>query len=134
MQQSGYEVYESDIIEFLQKSNDKYSGISSLQVIEHLNFEYLNNFIKLAFDKIVVDGSIILETINPHSLYALSNFYQDPTHVKPLPPEMLQFLLEWHGFKEIKIIYSSLIPESLRIFAERKMNYQDYALVGYKKL
>ncbi|MBV6623528.1 MAG: methyltransferase domain-containing protein [Rivularia sp. (in: Bacteria)] len=134
LQQSGYEVYESDIIEFLQKSNDKYSGISSLQVVEHLNFEYLNNFIKLAFEKIVADGVIILETINPHSLYALSNFYQDPTHIKPLPPEMLQFLLEWHGFKEIKLIYSSLIPESLRIFAEPKMNYQDYALVGYKKL
>ncbi len=134
LQQSGYDVYQSDILQFLEKSTDKYSGISALQVVEHLNFEYLNSFLKIAFEKIVMDGVIILETINPHSLYALSNFYQDPTHIKPLPPEMLRFLLEWHGFKKVKIIYSSLIPESLRVFPEQRMNYQDYALVGYKKL
>ncbi|MGB6295166.1 MAG: methyltransferase domain-containing protein [Rivularia sp. (in: cyanobacteria)] len=133
LKQSGYDVYKSDIIDFLKKSNDKFSGISALQVLEHLNFEYLNSFLKLAFEKIVVDGVIILETINPHSLYGLSNFYQDPTHIKPLPPEMLIFLLEWHGFKEIKTIYSSLIPKTLHVFSEQIMHYQDYALVGYKK-
>lgn len=133
LKQSGCEVYQSDILEFLEKGTDRYSGISALQVIEHFSFEYLNNFIKIAFDKLVMDGVIILETINPHCLYALSNFYQDPTHIKPLPPEMLKFLLEWHGFKQVKIIYSSLIPESLRV-REQRMNYQDYALVGYKKL
>jgi len=134
LRKSEFDVYESDIVTFLENSNARYSGISALQVVEHLNREYINKFLSLSFEKLVVDGVIIIETVNPHSLYALSNFYQDPTHVKPLPPEMLRFLLEWHGFREVKIVYSSLIPESGRIFREQRMNYQDYAVVGYKKL
>ena len=134
LRKSGFDVYESDIINYLEKSQGKYSGISALQVIEHLNIEYINNFLNLSFERLAVDGVIIIETVNPHSLYGLSNFYQDSTHVKPLPPELMKFLLEWHGFKSVKIIYSSLIPDSARIFEDKRMNYQDYAAIGYKKL
>lgn len=134
LRKSGFDAYESDIINYLENYQGKCSGISALQVIEHLNIEYINNFLTLSFEKLVVDGVIIIETVNPHSLCGLSNFYQDSTHVKPLPPELLKFLLEWHGFKSVKIIYSSLIPDSARIFDDKRMNYQDYAAIGYKKL
>ncbi|MBW4609163.1 MAG: methyltransferase domain-containing protein [Hassallia sp. WJT32-NPBG1] len=134
LKNSGFNAYESDIVDYLEKTDEKFSGISALQVVEHLNIEYINIFLSLSFEKIVVDGVIIIETVNPHSLYGLSNFYQDSTHVKPLPPELLKFLLEWHGFKSVKIIYSSLIPKSARMFKDKRMNYQDYAVIGYKKL
>jgi O-antigen chain-terminating methyltransferase len=134
LKKCGFNVYDAEILNFLENTNGRYCGISALQVVEHLSIEDINRFLILAFEKLVTDGVIIIETVNPHSLYALSNFYQDSTHVKPLPPEMLKFLLEWHGFKAVKIIYSSLIPESARIFSEKRMNYQDYAVVGYKKL
>jgi len=133
LQKSRFEVYQSDIINFLKDREQNYCGISAFQVVEHLDIDYIKQFLKLSFDKLVDDGVIMIETINPHSLYALSNFYQDITHIKPLPPEMLQFLLEWHGFKGIKIIYSSPIPKTFRIFKDQKMNYQDYAVIGYKK-
>ncbi len=130
----GFDVYEADILDYLESHNEQYSGISAFQVVEHLNFEYIHKFLSVSFERLVNDGVIIIETVNPHSLYALSNFYQDPTHIKPIPPEMLKFILEWHGFKSIKIIYSSLIPESARIFKIPKVNYQDYAVLGYKKI
>ncbi|PMB12367.1 SAM-dependent methyltransferase [Fischerella thermalis CCMEE 5282] len=134
LKKCGFNVHNAEILNFLENTSERYCGISALQVAEHLSIEDIHRFLILAFEKLVTDGVIIIETVNPHSLYALSNFYQDSTHVKPLPPEMLKFLLEWHGFKAVKIIYSSLIPESARIFPEQRMNYQDYAVVGYKKL
>ncbi|BCX10608.1 MAG: hypothetical protein KatS3mg066_4467 [Fischerella sp.] len=134
LKKCGFNVHNAEILNFLENTSERYCGISALQVAEHLRIEDIHRFLILAFEKLVTDGVIIIETVNPHSLYALSNFYQDSTHVKPLPPEMLKFLLEWHGFKAVKIIYSSLIPESARIFPEQRMNYQDYAVVGYKKL
>lgn len=134
LRKSGFDVYQSDILAYLESHHEQYSGISAFQVVEHLNFQYIHNFLSISFEKLVNNGVIIIETVNPHSLYGLSNFYQDPTHIKPIPPEMLKFILEWHGFKSIKIIYSSLIPESARIFKTQKMNYQDYAVVGYKRI
>ncbi|MBN3881137.1 MULTISPECIES: methyltransferase domain-containing protein [unclassified Nostoc] len=134
LRKSGFDVYESDILAYLESHDEQYCGISAFQVVEHLNFQYIHKFLSISFEKLVNNGVIIIETVNPHSLYGLSNFYQDPTHIKPIPPEMLKFILEWHGFKSVKIIYSSLIPESVRIFKIQKMNYQDYAVVGYKRI
>jgi len=129
---NNYNVICSDILEFLETNNHQYCGISSLQVVEHLNFEYIEQFLEVSFKKLVSGGVLILETVNPHSLYALSNFHQDPTHINPIPPERLCFCLEWYGFENVKVIYSSLLPEPYRIFRDARMNYQDYAVVGYK--
>ncbi len=41
----------------------------------------------------------------------------------------MKFMLEWHGFEKVKIIYSSPIPKE---FKEPVMNYQDYAVFGKK--
>nr|WP_322664842.1 class I SAM-dependent methyltransferase [Dendronalium sp. ChiSLP03b] len=134
LKKGGFDVYEADILEYLESHHEQYSGISAFQVVEHLNIEYIHKFLSISFERLVNNGVIIIETVNPHSLYGLSNFYQDPTHIKPIPPEMLKFILEWHGFKKIEIIYSSLLPKVTRIFRDEKMNYQDYAVVGYKKI
>ncbi|WGV25483.1 class I SAM-dependent methyltransferase [Halotia branconii] len=131
---SGFDAHEADILDYLESHNEQYSGVSAFQVVEHLNFEYIHKFLSISFERLVNDGVIIIETVNPHNLYGLSNFYQDPTHIKPIPPEMLKFILEWHGFKKVKIVYSSLFPKTTRIFRDEKMNYQDYAVLGYKKI
>ena len=132
LQERNFMATQSDILEYLNGQTEKYSGISCLQVIEHLNFKYLRELLTVAHERIVIGGVIILETVNPHSLYALSNFYQDPTHINPLPPELVAFLLEWYGFHSVKIIYSSLLPEPLRLCNTDKMNYQDYAVIAYR--
>lgn len=133
LDQQGVTVKEADMLSWLQQSDQMYGGISALQVIEHLDSDYLMQFLNAAVSRLIPGGVMILETVNPHCPSALGNFYQDPTHVKPIPPELLQFLVTWNGLSDCKLTYSSLAPVSLRSFSEPRMNYQDYAVIGYKR-
>ena len=79
----------------------------SMKVIEHLEPDYLRNLVTEAY-RVLEDGApILLETINPLSLFALSNIYfLDVTHQKPLHPEYMRYLLESSGFTQVNILYS----------------------------
>ena len=127
----GYEVYNDNAVSFLEETKENFIGISAFQVVEHLEDNYLHKMIELSFLKIKSGGLIILETVNPYSLASLANFYLDETHKKPIPPNRLAFLLEWYGFKNVKIIYSALLPENYRNI-DVQYNYQDFAVIGEK--
>jgi len=133
LKERGFNVVKADILEYLSNTPHKFIGISSFQVIEHLEFDYIKKFIELAYNKIGHNGVIILESINPHCLYALSRFYLDTSHIRPYPPETIKFLLEWFGFKNVKIIFSAPVEERIRS-KDLFMNYQDYAVIGKKLL
>jgi len=132
LEHRGFEVYCGDANDFLKASEETYQGISALQVIEHFDHSYLKAFIKLVYDKLTDSGLIVLETINPHNPLAFGNFYIDATHKVPLPSELMVFLLQWYGFKNVKIVYSAPLPEQLRS-SDLRRNYHDYAVIGYKK-
>jgi O-antigen chain-terminating methyltransferase len=128
----GIDAVLSDVLEYLNVLEDNsLIGLSMFQVIEHLNFKHLNSILKTAFKKIAINGIIILESVNPHCPIAFGNFYLDPTHTRPYPPNLMKFMLEWHGFENVKTIYSSPIPKHL-YFKEPVMNYQAYAVLGKK--
>ena len=131
LKQKGLNVKNSDILEYLSNTNKNLMGISCFQVIEHLDITYLKKFIELAYKRIAEHGIIILESVNPHCPFALSRFYVDLTHIRPYPPETIKFLLEWYGFREVKIIFSAPVAENIRS-RELCMNYQDYAVIGRK--
>jgi len=131
LKQKGLNVKNSDILEYLSNTNKNLMGISCFQVIEHLDITYLKKFIELAYKRIAEHGIIILESVNPHCPFALSRFYVDLTHIRPYPPETIKFLLEWYGFREVKIIFSAPVAENIRS-RELCMNYQDYAVIGKK--
>ena len=42
--------------------------------------------------------------ITPDWKLNIDNFFDDPTHVRPYTKESLEFLLDSHGFKNIKIV------------------------------
>jgi O-antigen chain-terminating methyltransferase len=120
----------SDAFEYLKGLEDRsLIGLSMFQVIEHLDFKRINDILKTAFKKISPNGIIILESVNPYCPVALGNFYLDPNHIRPYAPDLMKFMLEWHGFEKVKIIYSSLIPNQ---FKKAVRNYQDYAVLGKK--
>ena len=49
---------------------------------------------------------IVLETINPACWYAFfSSYIRDLTHVRPVHPETLQYLLRASGFERVEIRY-----------------------------
>jgi len=132
-----------DAISFLQAQNDNsLIGITSFQVIEHFSPDYLLDFIKLSYQKTASGGVIILETVNPMSLFSLTHFWYDITHKTPIPPDVLKFYIESAGFQEVKPIFTSEVPEELKLQSNdentKKLNQilfgpQDYAIIGWKK-
>jgi O-antigen chain-terminating methyltransferase len=139
LREQGFDVICSDALSFLRTATETFSGISALQFIEHVDVGYATEFINRAFQALAVNGVLVIETVNPHSPYAMANFFQDMTHLKPYPPEMMQFLLEWHGFEDVTVVYSSPAPKWARVLTDQrdgpdvKTYYQDYAVIGYKK-
>jgi hypothetical protein len=96
----------------------------------------------------------VLETINPACWYAFfSSYIRDITHVRPLHPDTLQYLVTASGFQKVSVRYTAPFPEPSKlqtvlsspgrldsvesVFNEnvRKLNdllftYLDYAAIG----
>ena len=61
-----------------------------IQVIEHLSPQHVIDFVALAAEKLRPGGKVVLETVNPASLYTYARaFWVDPDHVRPVHPELL---------------------------------------------
>jgi O-antigen chain-terminating methyltransferase len=96
----------------LEKDSDSLGGVFSAQVIEHFEPDYLKDVVAEAYRVLKAGGPILLETVNPLSLFALSNIYfLDVTHQKPLHPEYMRYLLESCGFSDVEIIYPDELAE-----------------------
>ena len=127
------------------------SLVSMFHVAEHLNFETLADVIRAAYLAIIPGGSLIIETPNPTNLLVgAASFYLDPTHLKPIHPSLLQFLVEELGFQTSGIHYLNpggdaplAVPKSLRdepegvrlvqILNEMFFSPQDFAIVATKQ-
>jgi O-antigen chain-terminating methyltransferase len=111
--EKGLDCRKGDILEALAEGqDDNLGGIFSSQVIEHLPPSHLKKLIELAYSKLASGGHLVLETINPASVFALVQiFFLDLTHQKPIHPQTLKFLLESTGFENVEIKYSSPLEQ-----------------------
>jgi len=58
----------------------------------------------------------VLETINPACWYAFfSSYIRDITHVRPVHPETLQYLLRASGFERVEIRYREPLPDHMKL-------------------
>ena len=109
-------------------ADESLGGLIAVQVIEHLQPSYLTEMLGLAFDKVRPGGRLVLETINPACWVAFfESFIRDLTHVKPIHPETLQYLLQASGFANVEIVYRAPIaPDGrLRRVASRPEHFGD---------
>lgn len=128
-----------DAIEQLTKLPDESQAIvTAFHVVEHIKFEQLVSLISNALRVLMPGGLLIMETPNPENLVvATRNFYLDPTHQKPLPPSLLEFLTEFHGFSRTKTIRLQQNP-NLETTPNPTLNdviegaSPDYAVIGQK--
>jgi len=89
-----------------------------IQVIEHLSPQHVIDFVELAADKLRPGGKVVLETVNPASLYTYAHaFWVDPDHVRPVHPRFLEFLFREAGFARIAIEYRSPVADIERLVA-----------------
>jgi len=102
-----------DILEKLaEQENDSLGGVFSSQVVEHLPPDYLRSLIQVAHLKLAPGGTLVLETVNPTSVFALVEIYLlDLSHEKPLHPQALKYLVESAGFKEAEVLFSEPLKE-----------------------
>jgi SAM-dependent methyltransferase len=118
---AGFDATLADALEFL----DDYAGppprvVSAVQVIEHLPKDRWLRFFELARRRIAPGGSLLVETINPLNLDALtSSFFADVTHTWPAHPEVARLMAEHAGFARSDIVF---------VNDDHRGNGQDFAL------
>jgi glycosyltransferase involved in cell wall biosynthesis/SAM-dependent methyltransferase len=152
----GLKVDHGDAIAYLRNIRPgSLGGIMASQVVEHLAPRALVEFLGVARRAVRGGGILIMETINPQSLFALSNWYvMDLTHAQPLHPHTLSFIAEEAGFVDIEVRYlsparpprepldvdadapewartlSKTVDEELGSLSDIVFGLQDYALIA----
>lgn len=100
------------------------SGVIAIQVVEHLTRKQLEQLLALAKEKVVAGGTIVFETINPQSVLALSsNYFRDPTHVFPMHPDTMRYMMELSGLTNIEVRYQSPVPDEAKLRSVPKSDY-----------
>ena len=140
----GLAAVHGDAIDHLESlAAESLAGVASIHVIEHLPFLQLMALFAQSFRVLRPGGVAIFETPNPENLIVgACNFHYDPTHIRPLPPDPMRFLLEASGFERVAI--ERLHPGATvaqvekatdpieRLYATMMLVPQDYALIAYK--
>src|SRR6185437_6360076 len=74
--------------------------VSAFHLVEHMAFDDVRALLREARRVLKPAGLLILETPNPENIVVgTSLFYLDPTHLRPIPPELLSFAVEFEGFR-----------------------------------
>jgi len=148
----GLQATSGDALGYLLAQPDaSLGGLFAAQVVEHLEPDYLIRFLDAAYHKLRPGSKIVLETINPACWYAFfSSYIRDITHVRPLHPDTLKYLVGASGFQKVGVRFSAPFPDEdklqpiaaktsadAEVFNEnvRKLNsllftYLDYAAIG----
>jgi SAM-dependent methyltransferase len=113
----GLDVRDGDALSFLEGLPDEsLGGLVALQVVEHLEPDYLQQLIQVAHAKLRPGAPIVLETINAACWVAFFESYiRDITHVRPLHPDTLKFLVVAAGFQGVDVHFRSPVAEQGRL-------------------
>ena len=119
--------------------------VTAFHLIEHLDVETLLALLAAAWHALRPGGCVLLETPNPSNLrMAACDFYNDPTHRSPLPPDLTEYLVSASGFDEVEVRprnpnRSAFVPADSgpcrqveQLVADALFGPQDYAVLGYK--
>ena len=136
----GLNVEEGDAISFLRNLPDESQAVvSAIHVVEHLPFPEVQTLATEAMRVLRPAGLLILETPNPENLVVAGyHFYVDPTHMRPVPPQLLSFLTEYCGFCRTKVLRpredpSLAVDRPLGVLDVLGGVSADYAVVAQKK-
>ncbi len=135
----GLNVMHGDAIQSLQSLvSESQLLVTAFHLAEHLTFEQLQILIQESLRVLKPGGLLILETPNPENIVVgSSNFYLDPTHIRPIPSQLLSFMVQYLGFEKVKILRlqetNSLINSTgLTLLNVLNGVSPDYAVVAQK--
>jgi O-antigen chain-terminating methyltransferase len=146
----------ADAVSFLRaQPGQSLGGLFAAQVVEHLEPSYLAALLDAAFAALRPGAPIVLETINAACWFAFFESYiRDITHVRPLHPDTLKYLLVATGFQRVEISYRVPYPDHEKLqpiplnpalgdsvetlnanvakINQLLFTYLDYAAIGYR--
>jgi SAM-dependent methyltransferase len=135
----GLSVDKGDAIAYLAAlPRDSQMIVSAFHLVEHISFEQLQSLVSESLRVLKPGGLLIMETPNPENIaVSTCSFYLDPTHQRPIPPQLLSFVPEHYGFERIKIIR---LQESRRFSVNEPLHLidvfegasPDYAVIAQK--
>lgn len=113
----GLDVQQGDALAYLaSRSDESIGGAIATQVIEHLQPAYLLRLLETLSRKLRPGAPVVLETINAACWLAFfSSYIRDITHVRPIHPETLQYMLRATGFERVAIRFSAPVPDAVRM-------------------
>lgn len=138
---NGFEIAEEDALSFLLKQEkDSLDIISGFHLIEHIPFDELLAIFSECYRVLRPGGFVLFETPNPENLTVGSwRFYYDPSHLQPLPPDMIAFAVQSCGFEKTEVMRmhpEAEMPQKLsekdRKIHTRLFGPLDYAVIGEK--
>lgn len=105
--EAGLSVQQGELLSFLKNSSEaSFGAVTLFQVFEHLPFSVLVETMREIRRVLVPGGVLIAEIPNSKNLRVGSGtFWIDPTHERPLFPDVLTFLAEQVGFGQVDGIY-----------------------------
>ena len=103
--EAGLDVVGGDAVAYLRSLEPgSLRAVCGMHIVEHMTSQQRTALFLAAFDALAVGGGIILETPNPENLRVGSNsFWLDPTHLRPIPPQLLEFQVAQAGFDDVEI-------------------------------
>jgi 2-polyprenyl-3-methyl-5-hydroxy-6-metoxy-1,4-benzoquinol methylase len=116
-QKLGLNVLKTDAISHLNVLDSRsIDGVFISQLIEHLSNEEILKILKLCYDKMQDGSYIIITTPNIQSVIVSTNlFYLDPTHRSHVHPEVLKFMLESCGYRDLEERYYQPVANEIRL-------------------
>ena len=102
----GLDVRLGDALEHLRTVPEGSLGaITSFHVIEHLPFDLVVELTDCALRALAPGGVLLYETPSCRNLQVgASSFWLDPTHLRPVHPTTLGFLLTHRGFVDVEVV------------------------------
>lgn len=139
----GLHVEQAEALSYLMsKKSGIYSVVTGFHLVEHIPFQLLIRLFEECYRVLCPGGFVIFETPNPESIHVGSfSFYNDPSHLNPLPPDILAFTIENRGFDRVEVLrlhpkQKNLeldeVSQSLREIVDRFYTSQDYAVIATK--
>jgi SAM-dependent methyltransferase len=122
----GLDVARGDVNEHLDGLPDGSLGtVFSAQVIEHLPHTELRRMLELSLRKLAPGGLFIAETVNPHRISSLKNFWVDLTHQHPIFPEVALAICGIAGFRSAYVF-----APGFEDFERARLDSPAYAVVA----
>ena len=85
--------------------DDSLALVSAFHLVEHIPFDDVRTLIAEALRALQPGGLLIMETPNPENLVVgAGDFYNDPSHLRPVPPKLLLFAAEHAGFGRQRVL------------------------------